>query len=235
MFKPVRSFVAATPLVAIPALAAETGAPTGITSVGPALFLFTIAGALLLTLVFRPAARYLLRWVTGRVGQARIRSALAKRSAYVLHDFIVPGAYGGLAKIDHAILTSGGILCIRSKHHNGIVFGGADEPQWTNVDGVRRRRFLNPLIQNEGRARALRQVLPDVPVDNLVVFTGEVEFTSAPPRNVIHVGELESYIAKHVFGPSKIEDWHAVWLTLQSAVLDDAAARKDFAAQISFG
>jgi hypothetical protein len=235
MFKPVRSFVTSTPLVAMPAMAADAGAPTGITSIGPALFLFTIAGALLLTLVFRSVANHLVRWVTGKIGQARIRSALAKRSSDVMHDFIVPGAYGGLAKIDHAILTSGGILCIQTKHCNGIVFGDADEAQWTNVDGTRRQRFLNPLIQNEGRARALRQVLPDVPVDNLVIFTGKVEFTSAPPKNVIHVSKLESYIAKHVFGPSKITDWHAVWLTLQSAVLADAAARKDFAAQISFG
>lgn len=219
----------------MPAVAADAGTPTGITGVGPALFLFTIAGALLLTLVFRSVANHVVKWATGKIGQARIRSALARRSPDVLHDFIVPGAYGGLAKIDHAILTSGGILCIQTKHFNGIVFGHADEPQWTNVDGAHRQRFLNPLIQNEGRARALRQVLPDVPVDNLVIFTGNVEFTAAPPGNVIHVSKLESYIAKHVFGPSKIKDWHAVWLTLQSAVLNDAAARKDFAAQISFG
>lgn len=235
MFKPVRRLVTSAPLVAMPAMAADAGAPTGITSIGPALFLFTIAGALLLTLIFRSVANHVVKWATGKIGQSRIRSALAKRSPDVMHDFIVPGAYGGLAKIDHAILTSGGILCIQTKHFNGIVFGDADEPQWTNVDGAHRKRFLNPLIQNEGRARALRQVLPDVPVDNLVIFTGNVEFTSAPPKNVIHVSKLESYVAKHVFGPSKIEDWHAVWLTLQSAVLTDAAARKDFAAQISFG
>ncbi len=221
------------PLIAVPAFAAD--GETGITGVGPALFLFTVAGALLLTLVFRSVANHVVRFVTGRIGQFRIRRALAKRSPDVLHDFIIPGAYGGLAKIDHAILTAGGILCIRSMHCNGLVFGAEDEPQWTTVDGVHRRRFLNPLIQNEGRARALRKVVPDAPVDNLVIFTGSVEFTTAPPKNVIHVSQLESYVAKHVFGPSKIKDWHAVWLTVNSAVLRDAAARKDFAAQISFG
>ena len=199
------------------------------------MFLFTIAGALLLTLVFRSVANHVALYVTGAVGQFRIRAALAKRSKDVLHDFILPGAYGGLAKVDHAILTAGGILCIQTKHFNGIVFGGEDEAQWTNVDGVHRRRFLNPLIQNEGRTRAIQKVVPDVPVENLVVFTGSVEFTSAPPKNVIHVRNLESYIAKHVFGPSKIEDWDAVWLTINSAVLRDDATRKDFSAQISFG
>ena len=199
------------------------------------MFLFTIAGALLLTLVFRSVANHIALYVTGTIGQFRIRSALAKRSKDVLHDFILPGAYGGLAKIDHAILTAGGILCIQTKHFNGIVFGGPDEAQWTNVDGVHRRRFLNPTIQNEGRTRAIQKVVPDVPVENLVIFTGSVEFTSAPPKNVIHVRNLESYIAKHVFGPSKIEDWDAVWLTINAAVLRDTDTRKDFSAQISFG
>jgi len=235
MFKPVRRIVTSLPLVAVPALAAEGGMETGITGVGTALFLFTIAGALLLTLIFRSVANHVVSFFTRKIGEFRIRAALARRSRDVLHDFIIPGAYGGLAKIDHAILTAGGILCIQTRHCNGIVFGDEDEAQWTNVDGVHRRRFLNPLIQNEGRTRALQQVVPDVPVDNLVIFTGSVEFTSAPPKNVIHVSRLDSYVAKHVFGPSKIKDWDAVWLTVNSAVLRDEAARKDFAAQISFG
>ncbi len=235
MSKPLRRLVTSTPLVAMPALAADVSAPIGITSVGPAVFLFTIAAALLLTLVFRSVANQLARWSTRKLGELRIRRALAKRSPDVLHDFIVPGAYGGLAKIDHAILTAGGILCIQSKHCNGIVFGGADEAQWTNVDGTQRHRFLNPVIQNEGRVRALRKIVADAPVDNLVIFTGAIEFTTPPPRNVIHVRDLESYVAKHVFGPSRIDDWNAVWLTVQAAILRDAAARKDFNAQIGFG
>lgn len=198
------------------------------------MFVFTIAGALLLTLFFRSAANHLSRFVTAQIGRRRIRAALDKRSPDVLHDFILPGAYGGLVKIDHAILTAGGILCIQSKHYNGIVFGGKNEPQWTNVDGVKRRRFLNPIIQNEGRSRALRQVVPDVPVANLVIFTGSVQFTSAPPRNVIHVRNLESFVAKFVFGPSKVKDWDAAWLTVKAAALTDEDSRKDLQAQLSF-
>lgn len=234
MLKPIRTVLSSTPLAALPALAAEGGLKTGITSVGPALFLFTIAAALLLTLVFRSAANHVALYVTGLVGRWRIRAALRKRSPDVLHDFILPGAYGGLVRVDHAILTAGGILCIQAKHYNGIVFGGEDEAQWTNVDGVKRQRFLNPLIQNEGRRRALQKIVPDVPVANLVIFSGSVEFTSAPPKNVIHVRDLESYVAKFVFGPSKIEDWDAVWLTVKAAALTDNDTRKDLQAQISF-
>jgi len=229
-----RTILSSAPLVTLPALAADAEVQTGITSVGPAMFIFTIAGALLLTLVFRSMANHVARFFTAKIGQRRIKRALVKRSPDVLHDFILPGAYGGLVKIDHAILTAGGILCIQTKHYNGVVFGGEDEAQWTNVDGVKRRRFLNPIIQNEGRSRALRQVVPDVPVANLVIFTGSVDFTLAPPRNVIHVRNLESFVAKYVFGPSKVKDWDAVWLTVKAAALTDEESRKDLQAQLTF-
>ncbi len=206
---------------------------TGITNIGPAAIFFTLAGALLLTLIFRSTASHIVGLVTSRIGTLRIRRALRRRSPDVLHDFILPGAYGGLTKIDHAILTAGGILCIQTKHYNGIVFGGEDEAQWTNVDGTIRRRFLNPLIQNEGRTRALQKVVPNVPVANLIVFTGNVEFPTPPPKNVLRVSQVDGYIAKFIFGPSKIKDWHAVWLTVNSAALTDEASRKDLQAQIA--
>ena len=217
------------------AVAADsTGVQTGLGNMGPALFIFAIAAALLLTLVFRSTVSHLARVVTGKIGARRIHRVLSARSKDVLDDFLLPGAYGGLTRIDHAILTSGGILCIQTKHYNGIIFGDADEPQWTNVDGIHRRKFLNPLIQNEGRARALQKAAPDVPVANLVVFTGDVQFTSATEKNVIHVRDLDVYIAKFVFGPCKIEDWDAVWMTVKSAALTDEESRKDFSAQLSF-
>jgi Nuclease-related domain len=229
----IRLIASSLPLVAIPALAAEPAMATGITNVGPAAFIFTIAGALFLTLVFRSTAAHIVRLVTARVGAMRIRRVLQARSPNVLHDFILPGAYGGLVKIDHAILTAGGVLCIQTKHYNGIVFGAEDEPQWTNVDGTLRRRFLNPLIQNEGRTRALRKAVPEVPVANLVVFTGRVDFPTPPPANAIRIGQLDSYISKFVFGPSKVQDWDAAWLTIRSAALTDEASRKDLQAQIA--
>ncbi len=233
MHQIVRILFSSLPLIALPGLAAQSAVVTGITNIRPAAFVLAVAGALLLTLIFRSAASHLTHVITRKVGEIRVRRALDKRSPNVMHDFILPGAYGGLKKIDHAILTAGGILCIQTKHYHGIVFGEEDEPQWTNVEGVGKRRFLNPLIQNEGRTRAMQNVVPDSPIGNLVVFTGSVDFPTPPPANVIHVRDLDSYIARFVFGPSKIDDWDAVWLTLKSAALTDEATRRDLQAQIA--
>jgi hypothetical protein len=225
----------AAAVAALPAAAFATGISTGIQDTRLGFVLIAVAAALFMTLLFRGFATTVARTMTARIGQRRISGILRQRSANVLENFILPGAYGGLTRIDHVILTSGGILCIQAKHYNGIVFGEPEEPQWTNVDGVQRRKFLNPQIQNEGRTRALKKALPGVPVASLVVFTGSVQFTSPREKNVIHVRDLDSYIAKFVFGPSRIEDWDAVWLGLKSAALTDDASRKDMAAQLSFG
>ena len=210
------------------------GLETGLGNSGPAMIIFAIATALMLTLLFRSTVNHLVQAITRKIGTRRIHRVLLGRSKDVMDDFLLPGAYGGLTRIDHAILTSGGILCIQTKHYNGIIFGDSNEPQWTNVDGIHRRKFLNPLIQNEGRTRALQKAVPDVPVANLIVFTGDVNLTSATEKNVIHVRNLDSYIAKFVFGPCKITDWDAVWMSVKSAALTDEESRKDFHAQLSF-
>ena len=231
-------------LIAVPATAADTAvdvaaasgteAVTGLTNVGPSLILIALAIALIVILGFRASAKRAAKLIGAKLAKRRLRAILKQRSPNVLEDFILPGAFGGLTKIDYAILTSGGIICIQTKHYSGVVFGEADEPQWTNVDGVHQRKFLNPIIQNEGRTKALKKVVPDVPVANLIVFTGRVHFSSPLEKNVIHVRQLNSYIAKFNFGPCKVRDWDAAWMSVKAAALTDEGSRKDLGAQLSF-
>jgi hypothetical protein len=219
---------------AMAATAGATEAATGLSNFGVSAAIITIACILLLVLLFRGSTSKMTRFIGEKRGKTKLKRVLRRRSRDVLEDVLIPGAYGGLTRIDYAILTSGGILCIRAKHCNGTVFGSDDDPQWKNVDGVCQQKFLNPAIQNAGRTRALQNIVPDVPVANLVVFTGSVQLAAPKVRNVIHVRDLDSYIAKFVFGPCKIKDWDAVWLTVRSALLTDEGSRRDFRAQLSF-
>lgn len=215
-----------------PATAGETA--TGLSNFGPATLIIVAALLLLFSLLLRGSASRLTRYLSRKAGRQRIRRVLRRRSQDIQEDFILPGAYGGLTRVDYAVLTAGGILCIQEKHCNGIVFGGDEEPQWQNVDGVRRRKFLNPLIQNAGRTKALQKVVPNVPVANLVVFTGSAQLKTVRARNVIHVRDLDGYIAKFVFGPCRVKDWDAVWFSVKAAALTDESSRRDFRAQLSF-
>jgi hypothetical protein len=234
MQRVIRTFLSSLPLVALPAIAADTSVATGITSIGPSMFIFTIAIALLLTLAFRASASRFTRVLATRIGRRRIHSCLAANCLHQAQDFILPGAYGGLARIDHAALYQHGIVCIRAVHFHGKIDGDADDPQWTSSSGFSTKRFLNPLIQNEGRARAIRKVLPGTAVVNLVIFTGKVEFGAPQPSNVIELEQLSRFL--HDFSTQSENDPvpDAAWQMLSAAIQHDAAAQKDFAAQISF-
>lgn len=215
--------------------AADGARVTGVTNIGPGLVILAIAVGLLLTLILRPTVAAFSNALAEGIGRRRMSRLLRKSSTNVLHHFILPGAYGGLTRIDHAVLLAGRIVCIQTRHFSGDVSGGRDDPQWTHRSGGRKRRFLNPQIQNEGRAAALRKVAPDTPVSNLVVFTGKVKFSAGKDKNVIHLSELKSFLDKLECSGSKASDMQTLWLTVRSAALTDQASHKDFDAQLSFG
>lgn len=194
---------------------------------------FVIAALLLFALLSRLFSAQMTKLFAATVGERRIHSVLKRNGRDALHDFDLPGAFDGVAHIDHALLTKGGIICIATRHCSGTVFGKAEDPQWTNIDGPLRHKFLNPMIQNESRTRALQKVAPGVPVRNLVVFTGSVSFTSELDNNVIHVDQLNSYIAKFKFGPCQISDWDAVALNVRSAVIADNNSHKSYQSQVN--
>jgi len=222
-------------LIALAPLAtAEASVPTGITGTGASVFIFVFAAVIVILLVSGAAARPFTRKLGERVARYRIARELARRSKFVMTDALLPGAYGGIVKLDHVVLTPAALLCIRSVHVHGLLTGGENEPQWTLVEGSTKRRFLNPLIHNDGRARALRKALPDVPVASLVVMSGKVRFTALPPPNVISLGQLDDQLKQQVLGPGRIKDSNTVWQQLQSVVITDAESRKDFEAQVSF-
>ena len=189
----------------------------------------------MLALLIRNRAAALTHTVNRWLGGRRVQSAISRGGFERLDNFILPGLCDGLSRVDHAVLTSGAIICIRAKCCSGMVFGSERDPQWTNVDGVQRLKFLNPLIQNAGRVRSVQAVAGDMPVVNLVVFSGDVQVPAAPAENVIHVSTLQAWLERFQQESTCAADPEAAWLSLRAAARTDAASRKDFEAQLSFG
>ncbi len=217
-----------------PSVAAEEEVANGIVGTGLGMFALAIAGALLATLLIRITANHYSQTIADNLNKQRFNRIVTHHSKHVLQDFILPGAYGGLTRIDCAVLTASGLLCIQIKNYNGTISGKAKEPQWTIADGGQQRNFLNPLIQSEGRAKALQNIVPNVPVANLVVFTGTNSFAAKPADNAVHIRDLAVYIEGYNSNSCDIADPDAIWQTIKAAALTDEESRKDFAAQLSF-
>ena len=232
MLRALAALLTALPLIMAPAMVAR--GMTNPDGTGLSAAMFATAVALVLTLLLQRVATRSMNAVSAMIGDYRLKKALRGYSEYLLSDFIVPGAYGGLSKVDHALLTPAGVLCIRAVHRHGKVYASGHDAQWFQVAGGGRRRFLNPLIQNEGRARALTSALSPVAVTNLVVFTGSPRFASALPQNVITLSELGAWLERYTFTADAIDDMDETWQRLAAAAITDTESRKDFEAQIGF-
>src|SRR5690606_36333196 len=88
----------------------------GLSNFGVSAAIIAIACLLQLALLFRGSTSRVTRFISEKRGKRKLRRTLRRRSRDVLEDVILPGAYGGLTRVDYAILTSCGILCIRAKH-----------------------------------------------------------------------------------------------------------------------
>lgn len=220
---------------ALPAASVQAAASTGVQGGGTALLLIGFAACLVLALLVHRRLQGFLHGARRRLGQRELRQAIRCAKFQYLEKFILPGLTDGLSRIDYAVLTSAGIVCIRALHGNGMVFGADSDAQWTQVCGVERRSLLNPLIQNAGRARSVQSVVGDMPVCNLVVFSGNVEFAVKPPDNVIPLQQLASWLRHYADTQACARDPEAAWLSLRAAALTDPASQKDFDAQLSFG
>ena len=142
----------------------------------------------------------------------------------------------GTTQIDHILVSPGGVFLIETKDMNGWVFGSPGQKQWTQSFAAGRRSrksginskqltFYNPLLQNEGHAKALVNlgIVGRWWLRPIVVFVGDAEPKTADKflpfdehekiasqnrawrmRNVVYMGlaDLHRYIAFSVDAPS---------------------------------
>lgn len=215
------------PLIATPALAA--GTDDGLTSIGPATFLFAVATAIILTLLMRNSVAVIAE-KTGRwLACQRVRRSL--RDTDVIESGILPGAYGGLVRVDFALRLAASIACLRVVRVDGAIHGDANSAQWTSNGHSGRRLFLNPIIQNEGRARAIRKIVGSVPVHSIVVIIGPA---SAFPAHEAVTDLANLPMKLRSIGGVPQPELEEAWMELKAAILSDPETRRDFDAQIGF-
>ena len=99
----------------------------------------------------------------------------------IFHDLYIQKPNGEYTQVDLAVATKAGIIVFEVKDYSGWIFGNEYQKYWTQVlsYGKERYRFYNPVMQNSGHIRAIRQCLPQnpgIPIYSVIVFFGNSEF-----------------------------------------------------------
>ena len=99
----------------------------------------------------------------------------------IFHDLYIQKPNGEYTQVDVVVATKAGIIVFEVKDYSGWIFGNEHQKYWTQLlaYGKERHRFYNPVMQNAGHIKAIRQCLPqnpDVPIYSVIVFFGDSEF-----------------------------------------------------------
>lgn len=136
----------------------------------------------------------------GRLGELETHSELlylSRRPEYgePFDDLLLP-APDGSTQIDHVLVSVYGIFVIETKKRSGWIFGDARSREWTQVNYGRKYRFRNPIHQNFKHVVAVRDYLGvgQHNIHSIVVFSGDYEFKTDLPANVVDIEDLIPFI-----------------------------------------
>jgi hypothetical protein len=112
----------------------------------------------------------------------------------IFHDLYVKKNDGSYSQVDLVVVTEVGIVVIEVKKCSGWIYGVGDRKNWVQVLAYGREKYslYNPIFQNEGHIRAIKNSLPihlNFPFYSMIVFYGDCKLKkiSNVPSDVLVV------------------------------------------------
>lgn len=128
-------------------------------------------------------ANFNLATVKGAVGEKKVNSTLETLNSeryLIFHDLYIPIANGKkTSQVDHVVLSPKGIFVIETKNYKGWITGSEQNQYWRKTFYQRKDKFNNPIWQNYGHIKALKEYLgdlvEDVPFYSVIVFGDQAQ------------------------------------------------------------
>lgn len=154
------------------------------------------------------------RWFKGVIGEFAVNCSaklLLDKNQYHLIKNVILLTDDGSTQIDHVIVSRFGVFVVETKNMKGWIFGGENQPTWTQKIYRHSNKFQNPLRQNYKHVKTLQSLLglADHQVFSVIVFVGENTFKSKMPDNVAKGGGYVRYIKSKqtlVLTPAEVQD-----------------------------
>lgn len=103
-------------------------------------------------------------------------------------------------QIDHLVISDYGIFVIETKNYKGWIFGNENSEYWTQVIYKRREKLYNPIRQNLGHIRTLKNCLseyPNIEYKSIIVFSSRAEIKVNTRTDVINSSRLLKTIKRN--------------------------------------
>ena len=92
----------------------------------------------------------------------------------ILMNLNIPTKNDKTTEIDLVLIHGTGIYVFEIKHYKGTIYGDDNGAIWTQYfKTTKNNTFKNPMLQNAYHIDALKNILGDIPIKSVIVFTNE--------------------------------------------------------------
>lgn len=136
-----------------------------------------------------------------------IKRAIHRLGVKTLSDVKLPDGVDGEIFIDYLVLTPEDIKVISVKRYPGLIYGGEQLQDWTQVVNNRNHNFPNPLYEMKLKIMAVKAIVPNVPVNGLTLFCDDSRFPTNKPEGVLNVRDIVTKPDKKPVPPDLLTSW----------------------------
>ena len=145
----------------------------------------------------------------------------------ILKNLYIPCSEKETREVDLLCITSKGLLVVESKNYSGFIFGNEKNKNWVTTlyagkdwlgkKETEKHHFYNPIWQNNGHIKALKQYLKkDIQMISIVVFSERCEL-----KNIV-VSSKDVFVCKRDELPEITQEiWDTYPDVLEKEQIDD--------------
>jgi hypothetical protein len=168
----------------------------------------------------------------GAIGEKRVARILEKlpEEKYSVINNLLLNNNGYTSQVDHVVVSVYGIFVIETKTYQGIISGGENSEHWTQNIYGNKYEFRNPILQNYGHIKSLKQALGDyknVPFISIVAFSRQANLRVSSNVPVVYWSQILDIIQGYENPVIKESDVRRITRLLMASNADSKETRKD--------
>ena len=167
----------------------------------------------------------------GAIGEKRVARILEKlqEGKYSVINNLLLNNSGYTSQVDHVVVSVYGIFVIETKTYQGIISGAESSEQWTQNIYGNKYEFRNPILQNYGHIKSLKQTLGDyknVPFISIVAFSRQANLRVSSNIPVVYWSQILDVIRGYENPVIKESDVIRITRLLMASNTDSKETRK---------
>lgn len=165
----------------------------------------------------------------GEKAVAKILKSLPEDKYSVINNLLLNNN-GYTSQVDHVVVSVYGIFVIETKTYQGIISGGENSEYWTqNVYG-NKYEFRNPILQNYGHIKSLKQAIvdyKDVPFISIIAFSRQADLRISSNIPVVYWSQILDVIRDYANPVLRESEVKRLTRLLIASNTDSNKTRKD--------